>query len=137
MATNAIEAVWTSSLSFDGHQQDMVMPLSSTITEGASGFSPKQLLLTALAGCTGMDVASLLPKMRVPFTSLVVKVSGVLAEEHPKTYVSMHVTYEVGVGEEFREQVKRAVELSETRYCGVSAMPAKAAENTYEIVLVG
>lgn len=137
MVTNEIQAEWTRDLCFKGHQQGATLDLCSSVAHEAGAVSPKQLLLTALAGCTGMDVASLLPKMKVPFTTLVVKVTGTLTDEHPKIYSTIHVTYEVGTSSEFASQVSRAVELSETKYCGVSAMLAKAATITYNIVYMG
>jgi len=95
------------------------------------------MLLTALAGCTGMDVASMLPKMRVPFTSLTVTVTGELTEDHPKVYTTMHVVYEVGAPETFRAQVEMAVEKSSSKYCGVSAMLGKASTISHEVVMLG
>ncbi|MCO6466917.1 MAG: OsmC family protein [Bradyrhizobiaceae bacterium] len=137
MATNTIDVVWRRDLNFDGNQQDAVIKLASPLSPEDGAVSPKQLLLTALAGCTAMDVASLLPKMRVPFTSLVVRATGELTDEHPKVYSDIHVVYEVGSSPEYCDQIKRAVELSETKYCGVSAMLAKAARITYEIKCMG
>ncbi len=134
---HSIQARWTHDLCFDAEQQEHVIKLKSSTTPDEVGFSPKRLLLTALAGCSGMDIASLLPKMRVPFTSIVISVRGTLAEDHPKSYTHIHVTYEIGASEEYREQVERAVELSETKYCGVSAMLRKAATITHDIVLAG
>lgn len=84
-----------------------------------------------------MDVASLLPKLRVPFTSLRVRVTGELTSDHPKVYSTMHVVYEIGTTEEFRSQVEKAVDMSTTKYCGVSAMLEKASTITHEIVLLG
>lgn len=83
-----------------------------------------------------MDIASLLPKMRVPFTSISIRVNGTLSEEHPRVYTHIHVIYEVGAAKEFLPQIEKAVELSSSQYCGVSAMLRKAAEITSDIVLV-
>lgn len=115
-----------------------MIELTSSINhdKGGKAVSPKQLLLTALAGCTGMDVAALLPKMRVPFTSISIRVNGKLSEDHPKVYTHIHIIYEVGAAREFLPQIEKAVELSSTQYCGVSAMLRKAAQITNEIILV-
>ncbi len=137
MSTNTVHVEWKHDLVFDAHQQDQVYTLVSSTQNGdLPGISPKQMLLSALAGCTAMDLASLLPKMRVPFASLVVRVTGELTEDHPKIYKTIHVVYEVASPEENREAIVRAVELSTTKYCGVSAMLAKASEITHEIVLL-
>jgi len=99
------------------------------------GPSPKGLLLPALGGCTGMDVSSILTKMRVPFTSLEVRVDGELNDTHPIYFGSMHVTYVVRGPGLSKAKVQQAVALSQERYCGVSAMFAKAATLTHEIVI--
>ena len=59
------------------------------------GPRPKALMLVALAGCTGMDVASMMAKMRVELVDLNIKVEGEVTEEHPKQFTSMHITYEL------------------------------------------
>ncbi|MBI2793027.1 MAG: OsmC family protein [Ignavibacteria bacterium] len=135
---NSIHITWKHNLEFEAHQQGRTIELISSVNHDSSGkaVSPKQLLLTALAGCTGMDIASLLPKMRVPFTSITIRVNGTLSEEHPRVYTHIHVIYEVGAAKEFLPQIEKAVELSSSQYCGVSAMLRKAAEISSDIVLV-
>lgn len=86
------------------------------------GPSPKPLLLASLAGCTAMDVVSLLNKMRVPFSNFNIDVSSPLTEEHPKVYSKFTVTYRITAAEEFRDKIEKAISLSQERYCGVSAM---------------
>lgn len=134
---NTIDVEWKDGLHFVAHQQGQEVLLDSSSEGTMRGVGPKQLLLTALAGCTAMDVASLLPKMRVPFTSIKVTVHGDLTEEHPKVYTSMKMIYEIGTTNEYRPQVERAVEKSTSTYCGVHAMLGKVAEITHEIVLTG
>lgn len=97
------------------------------------GGRPKELMLAALAGCTGMDVVSILKKMRVPFTGLDIRVEADVTEEHPKHYTKMHIIYSF-TGENLQtEQLKKAIDLSQDRYCGVSFVYRKAMEVTYEI----
>src|SRR3972149_5853888 len=85
------------------------------------GPTPMDLLLAALAGCTAMDVVSILRKSRQPFTGLVVRVDGEQAPDHPHRYTRLALTYEVhGAGVD-RRAVERAVALSEERYCSVRA----------------
>lgn len=96
---------------------------------------PKPLLLNSLAGCTGMDVVSLLKKMRVEFKDLNIKIDAELTEEHPKYYHKIHLTYSLKAKEEDRAKVEKAVNYSQERYCGVSFMLSKAADLTYEIDL--
>lgn len=100
------------------------------------GPQPKPLVLSALAGCTAMDVISILRKMRQPVTSLSVKAEATLADEHPKTLDDIQVVYTV-TGEVDEGRLRRAVELSEDRYCGVSAMLKAHTTVTSTIVLNG
>ena len=135
---NKIDITWKHDMAFEAHQEGRTFGLISSARfdpEGTS-VSPKQLLLTALAGCSGMDLASLLPKMRVPFTSINIHVQGEMAEDHPKIYTSMHMVYEIGADAQYLPQIEKAIELSETRYCSVSAMLRKASSITHEIKLV-
>ena len=98
-----------------------------------NGPKPKPLLLLSLSGCTGMDVVSLMNKMRVEYADFEVKVDGVLAEEHPKYYTKIHVTYSLKTKPEYHEKVKKAVNLSQDRYCGISYMITQSSELTHEI----
>jgi len=89
------------------------------------GTRPKQLLLAALAGCTGIDVVSLLEKMRVIYSDFNLNVSADLTDEHPKVYSAIYLTYQIKVNHSDKEKVEKAVKLSEEKYCGVSAMLIK------------
>lgn len=100
------------------------------------GPRPKPLLLTALAGCTAMDVASMLKKMRQPYTRLQVKAEGELTDEHPRVFEDFTITFEVD-GDVKPDRLARAVSLSHERYCGVSAMLEKHAPVRVRIVLNG
>ncbi len=100
-----------------------------------NGPKPKPLVLNALTGCTGMDVVSLLKKMRVNFTDFEIKIDAEMTEEHPKYYNKIHLTYTIKADEKDRAKVEKAVNYSQERYCGVSLMLSKAAELTYEIDL--
>lgn len=128
---------YTDGMAFDVELQGHHFAVDAEAQVGGSdrGPRPKALLLSALAGCTGMDVVAILKKMRMPFASFSVDVSGELTDEHPKVFRALHVTYRF-TGEELdRAKIERAVELSQTTYCGVTAMLRKTAEITTEIVL--
>lgn len=79
-------------------------------------------MLASLAGCTGIDVVSILNKMKVTFSDFSIDVSAGLTEEHPKIYRDVHITYKIKVNEADRPKMEKAVNLSKERYCGVSAM---------------
>jgi putative redox protein len=98
-----------------------------------NGPKPKPLILLSLSGCTGMDVVSLMNKMRVEYADFEIKVDGELAEEHPKYYTKIHITYSLKTKPEYHEKVKKAVTLSQERYCGVSYMLAQSSVLTHEI----
>lgn len=100
------------------------------------GFRPMELLLVGLAGCTGMDVLSILRKMRQDVTDYEVRVRGERAPEHPMIFLDITVEHVVTGHAVDPAAVARAVELSETRYCGAGAMLRKTAKlvHTYRII---
>lgn len=100
-----------------------------------NGFGPKALLLAGLAGCSGVDVVDILEKMRVDFSSLVIETEAEQTEEHPKVFKDILITYKIKTVRENEEKVKKAVELSLERYCGVSAMLRKNSPVNYKLVI--
>ncbi len=102
----------------------------------ARGPGPMDLALAALAGCTAIDVISILEKQRQPVTDLVVHVEGERAPDHPRRYTRVTVTYEVHGAGRRRQAVERAVALSEDKYCSVSATFREPTEIVSNIVLV-
>ncbi len=100
------------------------------------GPRPKPFMLAALGGCTAMDVISILKKMRVEVKSLNVKVEGELTEEQPRRFYKMHVTYEIEGDDLPMDKVKKAVYLSEEKYCGVSAVYKDVVKLTSEIKIM-
>ena len=129
---------WLNNMSFEteinGHK--IVIDADSDVGGDDLGPRPKPFMLAALGGCTGMDVVSILKKMRVEIKSLNVKVEGSLTEEHPRHFYKMHVIYEIEGENLPMEKVKKAVSLSEDRYCGVSAVYKEALELTSEIKIL-
>ncbi|WP_347841020.1 OsmC family protein [uncultured Draconibacterium sp.] len=138
MATNEIKVSWKENMAFEAEVNGHKLMLDATEAVGGEnrGPRPKPLMLTALAGCTGMDVISILRKMRVEVDDFNVIVSGDLTDEHPKQYFKMNVIYEFKGSDLPLEKLKKAVSLSEERYCGVSAMYKKVIELTSEIKIL-
>jgi putative redox protein len=104
-----------------------------------SGISPMELLLAGLAGCTGMDIASILTKQRQPFVDLKLKVRGKRASDYPMVFTELEVTYLLwGEGLDL-DAVERAIQLSEEKYCSVGLMLGKAApiRSSYRILHPG
>jgi putative redox protein len=108
--------------------------LASSLDEPGQGATPMELLRVALAGCTAMDVVSILQKMRQPLEEIRVEVRGEKAEEHPRRFVSLEVVYYLK-GALDEQKVRRAVELSETRYCSVEATLLPAVPITSRVVI--
>lgn len=100
-----------------------------------SGPRPKGFMMLALAGCTGMDVVSILRKMRVDYDKLNIEVEAELSEEHPKKYTSMKVIYRFKGNDLSLEKIQKAVDLSKERYCGVSANYNDSFPVSHEIIL--
>lgn len=97
------------------------------------GLSPKALMLSSLGGCTGLDVLSLLKKIRVEIEDFKVIVNGELTEEHPKYYDKVSIDYYFTGTDLNEEKIKKVVFLSEERYCGVIKMFRAFAEVTIAI----
>lgn len=104
--------------------------------DGEAGPSPMDVVLAGLAGCTGIDVVGTLRKMRQDVTDLRVNVRGTRAEDHPKVYTAITVEFIVTGHHLDEAKVRRAVELSETKYCSVSGMLNKTATITTAIRLI-
>ena len=132
-----IDASWKGNMKFEAELDGHSVVVDATPEAGGedAGPRPKKLMLVALAGCTGMDVVSLLKKMRVDFEDINIIVEGDVTEEHPKHYEKMHVIYKIKGKNLDIEKVKKAVDLSQEKYCGVSAVYKKAMEVSYEIIL--
>lgn len=136
MATHKVNTIWSKDLTFDSHIGENELRVQGSVAEGPrEGPSPKALLLTSLTGCTGMDVVSLLNKMRVKYDGFAVVASAELTDEHPKNYKSIHLIYQLkgGNASEKEDKVKKSIDLSLDRYCGVAFMLRKHCPITYEI----
>ncbi len=133
------KVVWKGRMSFDGSADSgFTLPLGTRQDVGGDndGFKPMELLLVGLAGCTAMDVISILAKKRQDVTDFSVSVQGEQAEEHPRVFTRIYIEYVVtGRGVDIAA-VERAVELSETKYCSAQAMLNKSAEIVHSIKLL-
>lgn len=116
-----------------GHR--VVMDSTDVAGGGNGGPSPMELVLVGLAGCTGMDVISILRKMRQEVTAYTVAVRGTQAEEHPRVYTTITVEHRFTGHNLNPDLVRRAVELSETRYCPVGAMLGKTAQIIHVVTI--
>ena len=99
------------------------------------GPRPKPLMLVALAGCTAMDVVSILTKMRVELEHFDVRVEGEQSEKQPVHYTNMHIIYEFWGKNLPEDKLEKAINLSHERYCGVSAVYRKAMPVTHTYIV--
>lgn len=130
-----IHADWLKGMAFEtevnGHK--LVLDADSAVGGEDHGPRPKPLMLLALAGCTGMDVISILKKMRVDVKRFRVSVEADQTQSHPKHYSAMKVIYEFWGNNLSEQSINRAVELSETSYCGVMEVYRKGVTLTHEV----
>lgn len=122
---------------FEAHVENHTITIDASKEFGGaeSGPRPKPLMLVALAGCTGMDVASLAKKMRVDIQSLTIEVQAEKSTDMPVVYTSFNVIYRFTAAQTDAEKIKKIVDMSQERYCGVSAMMRQIAPLSYEIFI--
>jgi putative redox protein len=133
---NMINARWVKGWQFvatDSTGHSIVMD-SPAMGEN-SGMKPVELVLVALAGCTGMDVISILQKKQQKVYGFEINVSGVRRPDHPRAWTKMHVEFIIRGHGVRRDAVERAVELSETKYCSVTATLREMVEMTRSITI--
>jgi len=128
---------WTEEMSFEATVNDHKIMLDAVEAVGGKnrGPRPKPLTLVSLGGCTGMDVVSILKKMRVEFDSFNVEVEAKLTDEHPKYYDQIRIIYKFKGKDLPKDKIEKAVNLSQDRYCGVTAMLSKSSKIEHEIIL--
>lgn len=131
-----IETQWLGRMQFktavDGHT--LIMDAPERAGGDDHGPIPKPLLLTALSGCTGMDVVAFLRKAGKPAESFSLKVTGELSPKPPIEYTAVHIVYEFMGTEEDKRAVLDAVTLSQEKYCGVSHMLKKILPVTWDVI---
>ncbi|OAD45700.1 OsmC family protein [Polaribacter atrinae] len=138
MATNIVKTTWKENMQFES---DNPSGLNLTMDAGeesggeGKGYRPKALMLASLAGCSGLDVVSLLTKMRAEVADFKIDITAELTDEHPKFYNKVKVDYHFTDADLKPEKIQKAVNLSVTKYCGVMEMFRQFAEVEIEIHL--
>ena len=131
----SVSTRWIENMAFEsevnGHK--LIIDVGPASGGEDRGPRPKQLMLSALGGCTAMDVVAMLKKMRVNIDGLNVIVEGDLTEDYPKHFFKMHVIYEFKGKDLPLDKLQKVIDLSSEKYCGVSAVYRKAMELTSEI----
>lgn len=135
MAQHEIETQWMGKMQFNalvnGHT--IIMDAPERVGGEDNGPIPKPFILTALSGCTGMDIISILRKAQKEVKDLTIKVTGELSKQQPIMYIAMHVIYDFTGDESCKDAALDAVNLSQEKYCGVSQMLKKALPVTWEV----
>ena len=130
---------WVKDTTFETQLDGHPITIDTAVEKGGNdkGPRPKALMLVALAGCTGMDVAPLLRKMRVRLESLAIDVEAETSDGIPTVYTSFHITYRVKGEEADGAKILKAIRLSQETYCGVSMMLKKIAPVSWSATLNG
>jgi putative redox protein len=136
MASNHITSENNSGLAFFTTIDSHTIITDSAADGDNLGPGPKRLMLVALSGCTGIDVVSILKKMKVTYSHFKIDVDAELTDEDASTYHTVKLTYTIKVAEADQPKVEKAVALSMDKYCGVSAMFQKFAVLSREIVFL-
>jgi putative redox protein len=133
-----INAVWNKEMGFianiDGY--DITVDASEEVGGHNLGPRPKKLLLIALAGCSGMDVVSILKKMRVEVDDFTINVNAVAQNEHPKKFTKMDIVYKFKGKDLDIEKIKKAVNLSIDKYCSVIAVLKDSIKLNFDIQIL-
>ena len=133
MAAHKVTTVWKGDTVFESDNPNETKLLVGS--DHIDAFGPKPLMLSSLAGCSGLDVASLLKKMRVEVADFKMEINAELTDEHPRYYHKVHVDYHFYGTDMDEKKVTKAVNLSVDKYCGVMEMFRKFATVTTEIHL--
>lgn len=133
--THKITSDWKGNMNYevDTSGGKLILDATPDANGKAKGMTPKYLMLVSLAGCTSMDVTSLLEKMRAQVEDFKVEVEGELTEEHPKYYHKVTMTYLFKGTDLKKDKIEKAVNLSVEKYCGVYEMFRKFANVEVEI----
>lgn len=133
------KVVWKDEMGFEAHLDSFNFMIDAYPEVGGKerGPRPKGLTLISLAGCTGMDVISILKKMRVQVDRFEVTTNAILADEHPRRFLEIFVKYILKGKDIPPDKVKKAVSLSMDRYCGVTATLKSSVKFSSEIHING
>jgi putative redox protein len=135
MAQHVIETQWMGKMQFNslinGHT--VIMDAPENVGGEDAGPIPKPFILTALSGCTGMDIVAMLRKANKEMREMNIKVTGELSKKPPIEYVAMHIVYEFKGDESYQNAALDAVTVSQEKYCGVSHMLRKVLPVSWEV----
>jgi putative redox protein len=135
MEKNIVKTFWKGGMVFNATNPggDLVMGTSKDLGGDDKGLRPKAMMLASLAGCSGIDIAMLIKKMKVEIATFDIEVEAELTEEHPKYYRTVKCIYNFYGNNLNETKIKKVVDLSVDKYCGVMEMFRQFAEVKIEI----
>ena len=135
MASNTTTTIWKENMVFESDNPSGELLYMDAPEEGIQnkGLRPKAMMLSSLAGCSGLDVISLLKKMRADVADFKIIVRGELTDAHPRYYHRVQVAYHFYGNNLQKEKIHKAVSLSVDKYCGVMEMFRQFAKVTTKV----
>jgi len=127
------KTVWEKDHEFTSHLDHNTIKIDA---RRHHGFGPKALLLSGLASCSGVDIVDILKKMRIKFSGFTIEVKAAQTEENPKVYTDIYIKFHVKTGRQNEEKVRKAIDLSLEKYCGVAAMLRKNSPIHYQLEII-
>jgi putative redox protein len=138
MTTHSVTTVFNKKMSFTANISGHPVQMDTTPEHGGddTGPSPKRLMLASLGGCTGIDVVSILSRMKITFSDFSIDIEAGVRKDYPMIYDKVKITYKIKMAEADRLKMKKAVNLSQEKYCSVSAMFKAFAKIETEIIFL-
>jgi len=135
---SVIDVKWNGNMRFEANIEDhkIVMDMDEERGGENAGPRPKPLMLASLGGCSGLDVIGILKKMKIRPDYFNMRIEAEQTEELPKRYHKINIIYEFRGDNLPLEKLKTAIELSQDKYCGVSAVYKKSIDISYEISIL-
>jgi putative redox protein len=137
--TNLITTKWLGNMAFESSNPsglNLIIDAGPDAGGEGKGLKPKALMLSALAGCSGLDVAMLIKKMKLDVDEFRIDISANLTDEHPKYYDALTIEYHFKGNNLNEKKLQRAVDLSVEKYCGVMEMFRKFAKLKIETIFL-
>jgi putative redox protein len=130
-----VNVSWLEKSAFAGRSESNHWIVMDSTFNGGHGAapSPMEYVLMGLGGCTGIDIVSILEKMRQEVTGIQMEIEGERAKEHPGVFVKVRIKYIITGRDLDPGRVRAAIELSDEEYCSIGAMLKKSAEYSYEL----
>lgn len=124
---------WKQAHEFEGSHEGNKIQMDGA---AKNGHGPKALLLSGLAACSGIDVVDILQKMRVNVSDFTIEASAEQTDEHPRVYKDIHLHYQIRTAADNEDKVRKAIDLSLEKYCGVAAMLKKNSAIDYTLSIL-